>query len=155
MFRKDRMGRMGGGVLLCVKDTTPAYETQLRDEADCEEVIWCKLVTGHKTVTMGVIYRCPKITKQSNEKIQNAIREVCKGDCIVMRYCNHGNIQWDTLESTGVEDQQFMCLMQDNFLTQHVLEPTRGGIVLYLVLSSQKELVLQRQHTRTIWHQRP
>ena len=32
-----------------------------------------------------------------------------------------------------------MCLIQDNFLIQHLLEPTRGGRVLYLVLSSQKE----------------
>ena len=40
---------------------------------------------------------------------------------------NHGNIQWDTIEGTVVQDQQFMCLIQDNFLTQHVLEPTRGG----------------------------
>ena len=141
MFRKDRMGRRGGGVLLYVKDTIPAYEIQLREEADCEEAIWCKLVTGHKTVTMGVVYRCPNITKESNEKIQNAIREVSKGDCIIMGDFNHGNIQWDTLESTGVEDQQFMCLIQDNFLIQHVLEPTRGGRVLDLVLSSQKEFV--------------
>ena len=141
MFRKDRMGRRGGGVLLYVKDTIPAYEIQLREEADCEEAIWCKLVTGHKTVTMGVVYRCPNITKESNEKIQNAIREVSKGDCIVMGYFNHGNIQWDTLESTGVEDQQLMCLIQDNFLIQHVLEPTRGRRVLDLVLSSQKEFV--------------
>ena len=44
MFRKDRMGRRGGGVLLYVKDTMPAYEIQLRAEADCEEAIWCKLV---------------------------------------------------------------------------------------------------------------
>ena len=79
------------------------------------------------------------ITKVSNEKIQNAIREVSKGDCIVMGDFNHGNIQWDTLESTGVEDQQCMCLIQDNFLIQHVLEPTRGGRVLDLVLSSQKD----------------
>ena len=141
MFRKDRMGRRGGGVLLYVKDTIPAYEIQLREEADCEEAIWCKLVTGHKTVTMGVVYRCPNITKESNEKIQNAIREVSKGDCIVMGDFNHGNIQWGTLESTGVEDQQLMCLIQDNFLIQHVLEPTRGGRVLDLVLSSQKEFV--------------
>ena len=73
--------------------------------------------------------------------MQNAIREVSKGDCIIMRYFNHGNIQWDTLESTGVEDQQCMCLIQDNFLNEHVLEPTRGALVLDLVLSSQKELV--------------
>ena len=54
---------------------------------------------------------------------------------------NHGNMQWDTLESTGVEGQQLMCPIQDNVLTQHVLEPTRGARVLYLVLSSQKEFV--------------
>ena len=34
-----------------------------------------------------------------------------------------------------------MCLIRDNFLIQHVLEPTRGGRVLDLVLSSQKEFV--------------
>ena len=62
----------------------PANEVQLREEADCEEAIWYKLVTGYKTFTMGVIYRCPNITKESNENIQNAIREVSKGDCIVM-----------------------------------------------------------------------
>ena len=141
MFRKDRMGRRGGGVLLYVKDTIPAYEIQLREEADCNEAIWCNLVTGHTTVTIAVVYRCPNITKESNDKILNAIREVSKGDCIIMGDFNHGNIQWDTLESTGVEDQQCMCLIQDNVLIQHVLEPTRGGRVLDLVLSSQKEFV--------------
>ena len=41
----------------------------------------------------------------------------------------------------GSEDQQFLFLIQDSFLTQHVLEPTRGENVLEIVLSSQKELV--------------
>ena len=34
-----------------------------------------------------------------------------------------------------------MCLVQDNFLTQHVLEPTRAARLLDIVLSSQKEFV--------------
>ena len=54
---------------------------------------------------------------------------------------NHGHIQWKSLESTGGEDQQFLFLIQDSFLTQHVLEPTRGENVLHLVLSSQNGLV--------------
>ena len=78
MFRKDRMGRRGGGVLLYIKDTIPAYEVQLQEEADCNEAIWCKLVTGHTIVTIGVVYRCPNITKQKNEKIHNAIRGFAK-----------------------------------------------------------------------------
>ena len=130
-----------GGVLLYIKETIPAYEVQLHVEADCNEAIWCKLVTGHTTVTIGVEYRCPNITKENNEKIHNAISEVSKGDCIIMGDFNHGNIKWDTLQSTGVEDQKFLCLVQDNFLTQHVLEPTRATRILDIVLSSQKELV--------------
>ena len=130
MFRKDRIGRMGGGVLLYIKDTI--YEVQLQEEADCNEVIWCNLVTGHTTVIIGVVYRCPNITKQNNEKNHNAINEVSKGDCIIMGDFNHGHIKWDTLQSTGVEDSTFLCLVQDNFLTQHVLEPTRAARVLYI-----------------------
>ena len=128
-------------MLSYIKESIPAYEVQLQEEADCKEAIWCKLVTGHTAVTVGVVYRCPNITKQNNEKIHNAISEVSKGDCIIMRDFNHGNIKWDTLQSTGVEDQAFLCLVQDNFLTQHVLEPIRAARILYIVLSSQKEFV--------------
>ena len=39
------------------------------------------------------------------------------------------------------ENQQFLFLIQESFLTQNVLEPTRGDNVLDIVLSSQKELV--------------
>ena len=68
MFRKDIMGRRGGGVLLYIKETIPAYEVHIQDEADCKEIMWCKLVTGHTTVTIGVVYRCPNITKENKEK---------------------------------------------------------------------------------------
>ena len=74
-----------------------------------------KIVTGRPystsmtlLVDTGVVYRCPNITKQNNEKIHNAISEVSKGDCIIMGDFNHGNIKWDSLQSTGVEDQRFL-----------------------------------------------
>ena len=54
---------------------------------------------------------------------------------------NHGNITLDTLQSTGVEDQTCLCLVHDNFLNQHVSEPTRAARVLDIVLASQKEFV--------------
>ena len=73
MFRKDTIRRRGGGVLLYINDTIPAYEVQLHEKADCNEAIWCNLVTGHTTVIIGVVYRCPNITKQNNEKNYNAI----------------------------------------------------------------------------------
>ena len=84
MFRKDIIGRREGGLLLYIKGTIPAYEVQLQEEADCIEAIWCTLLTGHTTVIIGVVYRCPNITKQNNENIHNALNEVSKGDCIIM-----------------------------------------------------------------------
>ena len=68
MFRKDIMGRRGGGVLLYIKEIIPAHEIQLQEEAYCNEVIWGELVTGHTTVTIGVVYRCSNITKQNKRK---------------------------------------------------------------------------------------
>ena len=49
MFRKDRMGRREGGVLLYVKETIPAYEVQLQEEADNNEAIWGKLVRAYNS----------------------------------------------------------------------------------------------------------
>ena len=79
MFRKNRIGSRGGGGLLYIMETIPAYELQLQEEADCNKAIWSKSVTGHTTVTIGVVYHCSNITKQNNEKIHTAISEVSKG----------------------------------------------------------------------------
>ena len=111
MFRKDIMGKRGGEVLLYIKETIPAYEVQLQEESDSDDAIWCTLVTWHTTVTIGLVYRCPNITKQNNESIHIAISEVNKGYCIIVGGFNHGNIKCDTLQSTGVEDQHLLCLV--------------------------------------------
>ena len=141
MFRRDRIGRRGGGVILYVKEFIQAYEIKLESEADYDEAVWCKIVSGNSKLTIGLVYRSPNINEADNTKIQNAIKEVSKGECIIVGDCNHGHIQWKSLESKGGDDQQFLFLIQECFLTQHVLEPTRGENVLDIVLSSQKELV--------------
>ena len=130
MFRRDRIGRRGGGVILYVKESIQAYEIKLESEADYDEAVWCKIVSGNSKLTIGLVYRSPNINEEDNTKMQNAIKEVSKGECIIMGDFNHGHIQWNSLESTGIEDQQFLFLIQDSFLTQHVLEPTRGENVL-------------------------
>ena len=117
------------------------YEIKLERKADYDDAVWCKTVSGNSKLTIGLVYQSPNINEDDNTKIQNTIKEVSKGECIIMGDFNHGHIQWKSLESTGGEDQQFLFLIQDSFLTQHVLEPTREENVLDIVLSSQKELV--------------
>ena len=58
-------------------------------------------------------------------------------ECVIMGDFNQDHIQWDSFESAGGDDHQFLILTQDCFLTQHVLEPTRCGNVLDLILFSQ------------------
>ena len=136
MCRKDILGRRGGGVILYIKESIHAYEIKLEKEAECEEAVWCNIVTGISILTIGLVYRSPHISIEENEKVLNAIKEVSKRDCIIMGDFNHGYIQWTSLQSTGREDQGFLNVLQDSFLSQHVLEPTRGKNVLDIVLSS-------------------
>ena len=138
MFRRDRKGRRGGEVILYIKEYIQAYEMKLEREVNCDDAVWCKIVTGNSTLTIGLIYRSPNINEEENRKLQNA---VSKRECIIMGNFNYRHIRWKSLEITGGEDQHFLFFIQDSILTQHVLEPTRGDNVLYLVLPSQHELV--------------
>ena len=45
MFRRDRIGRRGGRVTLYVKESIQVYEIKLEREADCDEDVWCKIVS--------------------------------------------------------------------------------------------------------------
>ena len=126
MFRRDRIGRRRGGVILYDKESIQAYEIKLESEADYDEAVWCKIVSGNSKLSIGLVYRSPNKNEKDNTKIQNAIKKVSKGECIIMGDFNHGHIQWKSIESTRGKDQQFIFLIQESFLTQHVLETTRG-----------------------------
>ena len=66
MFRRDRIGRRGGGIILYMKDSIQAYEIKLEREADCDEAFWCNIVTGNSTLTIGLVYRSPNINEEDN-----------------------------------------------------------------------------------------
>ena len=59
MFRRDRIGRRGGGVILYVKESIQAHEIKLESEADYDEAVWCKIVLGNKKLTIGLVYQSP------------------------------------------------------------------------------------------------
>ena len=93
MFRKDRIGRRGGGVIfIYIIESIQAYEIKLEKEAECEEAVWCNIVTGNSTLTVGLVYRSPNISIDENEKVRNAVEEVSKRDCVIIVDFNHGHI---------------------------------------------------------------
>ena len=105
--------------MLYFKEHIQAYEIKIEAEAGFSEAIWCNL--GYT-------------------RLHKAITHASRGGCLIMGDVNHPDIRWNSLGSTN-ESAQFLLLVQNCFITQHVLEPTRGDNVLDLILSSNKELV--------------
>ena len=85
----------------------------LEKDGDCDEAVWCIMVTGNSTLTIGLVYRSSNINEEDNTKIENVIKEVSKRECVILGSFNHGQIQWKCLDSTGGEDQRFLFLIQD------------------------------------------
>ena len=54
MFKRDRIGRRGAGVILYVKESIQAYEIKLEREADCDETVWCKIDSGYKKINYWI-----------------------------------------------------------------------------------------------------
>ena len=68
MRRRYRIGRRGGGAILYIKESIHDYELKLEREADCNEAVWCKIVTGNSILTDGLVYRSPNIKKRITQK---------------------------------------------------------------------------------------
>ena len=51
-----------------------AYELKLEKEEECEEAVWCNIVTGNSTLNFGLVYRSPNISIEENENVPNAIK---------------------------------------------------------------------------------
>ena len=65
---------------LYVKESIQAYEIKLEREADCDEAVWCKIVSGNSKLTIGLVYRSPNINEEDNTKIKTLYRKLVKGN---------------------------------------------------------------------------
>ena len=54
MFRKDRLGRRGEGILY-IKESIQAYEIKLEREADCEEAVWCNIFSRNSALNIRLV----------------------------------------------------------------------------------------------------
>ena len=76
MFRRDRIGRRGGGVILYVCESIQADEIKLERKADYDEAVWCKIVSGNSKLTI----RSSNINEEDNTKIKMLQRKLLKGN---------------------------------------------------------------------------
>ncbi|MDJ0596593.1 MAG: reverse transcriptase family protein [Pleurocapsa sp. MO_226.B13] len=142
LFNNDRRdGRRGGGVAIYVKDSLRACENN-RIKADRNtESIWLDITAHNEKIVFGVIYRPPRLDRDKSRLLYEEIGRAALNNkiCVVGDF-NMAHINW--MDITGDQDStEFLNTVQDNFLQQHVTQPTRGDNILDLVLSNRENLV--------------
>lgn len=143
MYRSDRkeVNKVrGGGLLLYVKNTIRSQP----GEGGClesNEYLSCKI--SHETsgeLVVGVFYRAPNSGKEGEKVMFEAVARMSNRSCLLLGDFNYPEIDW-TDSSNNQINNQFLEIVNDNFLFQHVTEPTRGKNILDLILTTEERLV--------------
>jgi len=143
LFRKDRseirVGK-GGGVLLYVSNELRCVAVEKLNAFKCESM-WIELDDDSRAnVIVGVCYKSPIVSEHELKEMFSAIRHAAKSRCLIVGDFNYPNIDWDSWECSK-DDDEFVDLIQDNFLFQHVRVATRGNNILDLVFSNEVSMV--------------
>jgi hypothetical protein len=99
-----------------------------------EESVWVKIkINSHDTLLIGCIYRSPSSKRENNMELCNLLNSalsINSSHLLIMGDFNFKDIDWDNYYSNKTEENitcelQFVENLKDNFLYQHVREPTR------------------------------
>ena len=93
--KTDKILRKGEDVVVCLPSRLIKH---LEKEQEVEETVGCTIVTGNSTLTVGLVNRSPNISIDENEKVQKAIKEVSKRDCIIVGDFSHVEISTEYWE---------------------------------------------------------
>ena len=158
LYRKDRgeiRDSRGGGVLLFVKDSIDSAINEDLSELSCES-LWIKIyMDKNYSINLGICYRSESATAAEIDCMYQAITAASQGQALIMGDFNYRTINWTTLEADSHE-KPFINLIQDCFLTQHVLQPTRGKNILDLILTTDPNTIEEvevLEHFSTSDHQ--
>ena len=87
------------------------------------------------------VIRTSAVSEHELKEMFNAISQASKGRCLIVGDFNYPNIiNWDNWECNK-DDEEFVDLLQDNVLHQHVDTPTRVNNILDLVITNEISIV--------------
>lgn len=130
MFRVDRKGTKGGGVLLYVRQELKAV--QLDNLSEFKEQVWCTLKLQSSSLMLGLCYRSPNSDGDNNDmllkSLEMAIAKKGTQRVLVMGDFNYPGIDFSNCTVDGgknSDESRFYNKIQDLFLVQNVMEMTR------------------------------
>ena len=143
LFYKDRENRRGGGVALYIRDTLQCcINGKIKTDSKTES-LWVDIKEGSQTVVLGLVYRPPNASQEINSSLWQELNRASKYRQIcVLGDFNYRNVDWDLMIGNR-ESEEFLKVMQDNFLKQLVIEPTRGNNILDLIITNSDDIIEQ------------
>jgi ribonucleases P/MRP protein subunit RPP40 len=144
MFRRDRIGTTrGGGVLLYVRSSLNATAVALKAEG---EQVCCSILNEKRDeLVICVCYRSSNrlLFNNNSKTVREAIIELQNKNLLLVGDFNYPDINWMDGTCHNTDSEQFITCLEDCFLTQHVMAPTRGENCLDLVITRDPDIVNQ------------
>lgn len=149
IFRKDRTGSRGGGVVVAINEL---YHPSPISVDSPLEIVWASCHIGHVACVIGACYRPPDSNSEFPELLGDAIEQVTQKFPNSLLFLggdfNYPEIDWSTLsalhDNNRSECIRFLQLLLYHNLTQLVHKPTRKDRVLDLVLTNSPEICSTR-----------
>ena len=142
LYNTDRSSdRKGGGVMVYIRDDLNSCIKSEIKTCQNSETIWVNIRTDRENIVLGVVYRPPNLDRINSKIIYDEITKASRFNRVyIVGDFNFRNINWVNI--TGDADaEEFLEVVQNNFLTQHVLEATRGNNILDLVFSNMENSI--------------
>lgn len=154
------LGEEGRGIAVWVRmgvNITTADMSVIKDNGFIESM-WMELPSNSKSRSpciIGCVYRSPSSGEGNALQLNQLIQQICdkRESVLIFGDFNYPSINWDDMDATGVRriDKLFHVTVLDNFLFQHVDQPTRyrhgqNPTLDDLVLSSDPDLIKDIQY---------
>ena len=82
-FRKDRKDRIGGGVLLYIRNDIKAVRREIFEHIEAE-TIWCEIFIGGEGTLIGVSYRSPTSSVEEDKMLFQMIGDASDKKLMLM-----------------------------------------------------------------------
>jgi len=139
--RKDSNLTRGGGVMFYIKKGLKIRILTELNKFDVES-LWCEILNEfNDKVVVGVVYRRPNLSNDDMTKLCEVIETSCRERVLLLGDFNLPTIDWTHLGGVTRHDDMFLEIVKDNFLTQHIMSPTRGTNILDLVITSDSNMI--------------
>src|SRR6218665_1068005 len=133
-------GHGAGGALLYVKSSFSAVERWDMCNETFKESVWCEIQLKNSKMLVGVCYRVPYATEESDHGMYKLLERANKETSLIMGDFNY-HVDWENSEGEKEHDRIFLDFIETSFMQQHVMEPTRGKNILDLVITSDENMI--------------